>query len=186
MQATKARKKPATKARKREIHLKSDFVFSCFRGPSFRVLVASLVVGWTLAASSAAGLAQEKAQKYPIFTADHLDDAMKTVGLAFTLTRSSIDKNAAETAKDYLVRARDQLATTITFWRDRKNDDAIAILRETLKKMDALDAAMSTETVDIKAASTLAGSVNQSCEACHTKYREQDPATKVYRVKAGI
>jgi hypothetical protein len=139
-----------------------------------------------VAASGAAALAQEKAQKYPIFTADHLDEAMKTVGLAFTLARSSVDKNNAENAKDYLVRARDQLATTITFWRDRKNDDAIAILRETLKKMDALDAALSTETIDFKAGATLASSVNQSCEACHAKYREQDAATKAYRVKAGV
>ena len=111
---------------------------------------------------------------------------MKTIGLAFTLARSAIDKNSAENAKDYLVRARDQLATTITFWRDRKNDDAVATLRETLKKMDALDAAMSTDSPDMKAAATLAASVNQSCEACHAKYREQDPATKAYRVKAGV
>jgi cytochrome c556 len=136
-----------------------------------------------LAAGSSVAVAQEKAPKYPIFTAEHLDEAMKTIGLAFTLTRSAIDKNSPENAKDYLIRARDQLATTITYWRDRKNEDAIAALRETLKKMDALDAAMSAETVDIKAAATLAESVGQSCQACHAKYREQDPATKAYRVK---
>jgi hypothetical protein len=144
----------------------------------FRVFVASFVVAGVMAAN-----AQEQPQKYPVFTADHLDEAMKTVGLAFTLTRNAIDKNSAENAKDYLIRARDQLATTITYWRDRKNEEAIGILRETLKKMDALDAALSADTVDVKAASTLAGSVNQSCEACHAKYRVQDAATKAYRVK---
>jgi hypothetical protein len=154
-------------------------VSSCFRGSLFRVFVASLAI----ALGGGAALAQEKAPKYPIFTADHLNEAMKTIGLAFTLTRSAIDKNSPENAKDYLVRARDQLATTITYWRDRKNEDAIATLRETLKKMDALDAAMSAETVDMKAAATLAGSVGQSCQACHAKYREQDPTTKAYRVK---
>ena len=170
----------ATKARNHEQnHLGSDFVFSSFRGSSFRVFVASLA----LVLGGGAALAQEKAPKYPIFTAEHLDEAMKTIGLAFTLTQSAIDKNSPENAKDYLIRARDQLATTITYWRDRKNDDAIATLRETLKKIDALDAAMSAETVDLKAAATLAGSVGQSCQACHAKYREQDPATKAYRVK---
>ena len=153
------------------------------RGNSFRVFAACLGIASTLALCGGAALAQEKAQKYPVFSADHLDEAMKTVWLAFTLARSAIDKNSPENAKDYLVRARDQLATTITFWRDRKSDDAIAILRETLKKMDALDAAMSTDNVDLKAASTLAASVNTSCEVCHAKYREQDPATKAYRVK---
>ena len=158
-------------------------MFSWFRGSSFRVFVACLLTATALALGGAAALAQEQPQKYPVFTADHLDEAMKTIGLAFTLTRSAIDKNGPENAKDYLIRARDQLATTITYWRDRKNDDAIATLRETLKKMDALDAAMSAETVDMKAAAALAGSVGQSCEACHAKYREQDPATRAYRVK---
>jgi cytochrome c556 len=147
--------------------------------------VAGLVLVVTIA-SGVGVSAQEKAPKYPIFTADHLNEAMKTIGLAFTLTRSAIDKNSPENAKDYLIRARDQLATTITFWRDRKNEDAITTLRETLKKMDALDAAMSTETVDLKAAATLAGSVGQSCEACHAKYRDQDPTTKAYRVKPDV
>jgi cytochrome c556 len=168
MQATKPRQESATKARK--------------QGDRRRIFAACLAVVMVLGGSFTA-LAQEKAQRYPIFNAEHLDEAMKTVGLAFTLARSAIDKNSPENAKDYLIRARDQLATTITFWRDRKNDDAIATLRETLKKMDALDAAMSTDNVDIKAASTLAASVNTSCEACHAKYREQDPATKAYRVK---
>ena len=167
-----------TKARKAFV----DFVSSCFRGVRFRVFVAVVSV-WI---GGALVVAQQKQapQQYPIFTTEHLDEAMKTVGLAFGLTRSAIEKNSAENAKDYLIRSRDQLATTITFWRDRKRDDAIAILRETLKKMDALDAALSEETVNQKAASDLAGSVVTSCEACHSKYREQDPATKAYRVKA--
>jgi hypothetical protein len=162
---------------------KSGFVFSGFRGVIFRVFVASLFVGAALATTLVAQDQGQQPQKYPIFTSDHLNDAMKTVGLAFGLTRSAIEKNSTENAKDYLIRARDQLATTITFWRDRQNQDAIGILRETLKQMDALDAAMSEEKVDIKAVAGLAASVGRSCESCHAKYREQDPATKEYRVK---
>jgi hypothetical protein len=134
-------------------------------------------------ASSAVAQTNAPAPQYPIFTAEHLDEAMKTVGLAYSLTTGAIAKNNPETAKDYLIRARDQLATTVTFWRDRKNDEAVAILRETLKRMDALDAAMSAEAVDSKGAAALAASVTASCEACHAKHREQDPATKAYRVK---
>jgi cytochrome c553 len=160
-----------------------DFVSSCFRVVGFRVFVAAASF-WIGGALVVAQQQQAPPQQYPIFTAEHLDEAMKTVGLAFGLTRSAIEKNSAENAKDYLIRSRDQLATTITFWRDRKRDDAVAILRETLKKMDALDAALSEETVNQKAASDLAGSVAASCEACHGKYREQDPASKAYRVKA--
>jgi cytochrome c556 len=50
--------------------------------------------------------------------------------------------------------------------------------------MDALDAALSEEAVNQRAVSDLAGSVAASCEACHSKYREQDPVSKAYRVKA--
>jgi hypothetical protein len=137
-----------------------------------------------LAAGVGTALAQTTA-RYPIFTADHLNDAMKTAGLAFELTDASVGKNDFENAKDYLIRARDWLAPTITFWRDRKAADAVAMLRDTLAKLDALDAALSAQSVDRAAAVGLVKQAAASCEACHSKYREQDPATKAYRVKAG-
>ena len=135
-----------------------------------------------LAAGMGTALAQTP-PRYPIFTADHLHDAMKTAGLAFELTDASVGKNDFENAKDYLIRARDWLAPTITFWRDRKADDAVTMLRDTLAKLDALDAALSAQSVDRAAASGLVKQAAASCEACHAKYREQDPSTKAYRVK---
>jgi hypothetical protein len=143
----------------------------------------SILAVYLVVAGASMGLAQTR--QYPIFTADHLHLAMKTVGLAFDLVRHSIEKNDPELAKDYLVRARDQLATTITFWRDRKVEDAIAILRDNLKKMDALDTAISVakDKMDMPAVVELAKQVNTSCEACHARYREQDTVSKEYRVK---
>jgi hypothetical protein len=140
----------------------------------FTVVLCALV-------GSSIGLAQKS--EYPVFTTDHLNEAMKTVGLAFGLARTSIAKNDVENAKDYLIRSRDQLATTITFWRKNQKEDAVSILRDTLKKMDALDAALSAETADAAALKTLPGEIAAGCTACHTKYREQDPASKAYRVK---
>lgn len=145
------------------------------------VFTASLVV-----AGTSIGWAQTR--QYPIFTPDNLNSAMKTVGLAFNLVSHSIEKQDPELAKDYLARARDQLATTITFWRDRKVEEAMAILRDNLKKMDALDAAMSVgkDKVDMRAVLELSRQVSASCEACHTRYREQDAVSKEYRVKAEL
>jgi cytochrome c556 len=60
------------------------------------------------------------------------------------------------------------------------------MLRTTLTRMDDLDAALSAETVDAGAAAAAAGRVNEACEACHAVYREQDPATKAYRLKPGL
>ena len=129
---------------------------------------------------ASAALAQKA--KYPIFTVDQLNEAMKTVGLAFGLASRAAAASDAENAKDYLIRSRDQLATTITFWRDRKKDDAVSMLRETLKKMDALDAALSATPPNAAAVKTLVDEIGVGCESCHAKYREQDPATKAYRV----
>jgi hypothetical protein len=141
---------------------------------------------WTLLALglwlAGTGISAQKG-KYPIFTADHMNEAMKTVGLAFELTETAIKKQDFPLAKDYLIRSRDQLATTITFWRDRKEDAAVTMLRTALKQMDELDAAMSADTVNPSGVTGLARAVNGTCEACHAKYREQDPVTKAYRVR---
>ena len=134
-------------------------------------------------AASAATTAQKP---YPIFTVDQFQIAMKTVGLAFGLVNSSLASNDVASSKDYLARSRDQLATTIVFWRDRKRDDAIKMLRDAVSRMDDLDVALSTEPVDPAAVTALAKQVGAACESCHAVYREQDPATKAYRLKPGV
>ena len=127
------------------------------------------------------------AQKpYPIFTPDDLARAMKTVELAFKLAKTSVAKHDFDDSKDYVSRSRDQLATTITFWRDRKKDDAVKMLRDTLNKMDDLDVALSVEQIDPAAVNAIAEQVDAACETCHAVYREQDPVTKAYRLKPGL
>src|SRR5262245_1455892 len=111
---------------------------------------------------------------------------MKTVGQAFGLVNTSLGRKEYDDSKAYLAISRDRLATTITFWRDRKKEDAIKLLREALAKLDDLDAAMSGESVDPAAATAAAKQANAACEACHAVYRDQDPATKAYRFKPGL
>src|SRR5262245_51171417 len=111
---------------------------------------------------------------------------MKTVGQAFGLVNTSLGRKEYDDSKAYLAISRDRLATTITFWRDRKKDDAVKILRDTLTRLDALDVALSGEAVDAARVADAAKQVGTACEACHALYREQDPATKAYRFKAGL
>jgi cytochrome c556 len=146
------------------------------------------VVMLAIAAAVTVGRIPATAQDkpYPVFTAKHFVAAMKTVGQAFAAVDNSLAKGELEDSKAYLAISRDRLATTITFWRDRKRDDAVRILRDTLKKMDELDAALSVDTTDAAAVRPRAAQVLQSCEACHAIYREQDPVTKAYRLKMGI
>jgi hypothetical protein len=148
-----------------------------------RRYLAPPALGLMLAAGLASPAAQDK-NPYPIFTPENLESTMKTVGLNFGGASQALAKGDYETAKPQFVRLREQLATTITFWRDRKRDDAIKMVRNAVTKLDDLDTALSAETVDPAAVSAIAKEVGAACEACHSVYREQDPVTKAYRVKA--
>jgi hypothetical protein len=121
----------------------------------------------------------------PIFTIDHLSATMKMLGPNFRAATASLMAGDYEAAKAQATRTREQLATTITFWRDHERDDAIALLRATVAKIDDLDTALSAETIDPAAVAALAAEVDAACQACHTVYREQDPVTNEYRLKQG-
>ena len=145
------------------------------------VVVRFAPVSLALCLFTAVTLAQDK--PYPIFTLDHLDAAMKTLGPNVAGIRASLDDGDFATAKARVIRSREQLAVTVTFWRDRGRDDAVTLLRTALDRMDALDAALSIETVDPRAVDTLATRIGGACDACHTIYREQDPVTSEYRLR---
>ena len=126
------------------------------------------------------------AQKpYPVFTLDDFLKFMKTVGQNFGAVNASIVDGDFESAKSQLTRSREQLAVSVTFWRDRKKDDALKFLKDTLLRMDDLDAALSTEKLDPTAVGGLVKQVNAACEACHAVYRDLDPVTKAYRIRSG-
>ena len=126
------------------------------------------------------------AQKpYPVFTLDDFLKFMKTVGQNFGAVNASIASGDFESAKSQLTRSREQLAVSVTFWRDRKKDDALKFLKNTLVRMDELDAALSAEKIDPAAVGGLVKQVNAACEACHAVYRDLDPATKAYRIRPG-
>ena len=121
-------------------------------------------------------------ERYPIFTEDHLSSTMETLGPNVTAARASVESGDFETAKAQLVRSREQLATTITFWRDRDLQDGVAYLRDALQRMDDLDGVLSSRPVDTAESARLLGEVEAACQACHAVYRAQDPDTGEYRV----
>lgn len=140
-------------------------------------LVASaalVVVGAGLPAS--AGLrAQDGPKPYPIYTADHLAGTMETLGPNFAAAVRALEAADYPAAKERLARAREQLATTITFWRQHERADGIGFVRTAVGAMDDLDAAMSADVVDAAAAAGFAAEVQATCNACHAVYREPDP-----------
>ena len=144
--------------------------------------MSRLAIAAVLTVVSAGGLAAQK--PYPIFTLDHLDATMKTLGPNVAGVRASLTDGDFTTAKERVIRSREQLAVTVTFWRDNGRDDAVALLRTALDRMDKLDAALSTEAVDPTVVDTLATEIGGACAACHAVFREQDPVTGDYRINS--
>ena len=120
---------------------------------------------------------------YPVFTPENFANNMRLLGPNFAAVNTALSKNDFENAKAHLVRSRELLAITVTFWRDRKKDDAIKILHDTLMKMDDLDSALSSEHIDPARAIEIAKQAAAGCQGCHSIYREQVPGTKRYRLK---
>lgn len=152
------------------------------RRPALALLSAAAIATTVAVAAVSSARAQTE---YPIFTHDHFEGMMKTLGPNLAGVNASLADDDLDTAKARLVLVRQQLATTITFWRDRDRDDAIGFLRAAIGKVDALDDALSEETVDPAAVLAVAAEIGAACETCHSVYREQDPATGEYRLKPG-
>ena len=132
-----------------------------------------------LTAAAAAG--QEG--PYPIFTEAHLDATMTTLGPNVAGVRAALAAGDYATAKERAIRSREQLATTITFWRDRDRQDAVGWLRAALHHLDSLDTALSVESVDVVAAAAITDEITEACTACHAVYREPD-GDGGYRLKS--
>ena len=153
------------------------------RSGRIRVTLTSTV--WALATVALAVTAAAQT-KYPIFTPTNFVDTMKTVGLNFSAVNTAIANKDFATAKAQLIRSRERLALTITFWRDRKKDDEVRILRDALTRMDDLDTLLSTSPVDATAAGAAVKQIGANCQACHASNREQDASTHAYRFKPGL
>jgi cytochrome c556 len=140
--------------------------------------------GAVLAVMMASGGATS-AQKNPYrnYTEEKFVQNMQSADRNYAAVKAFVAKTDYESAKAQLTRAREQMALTITFWRDAKKDNAVAMLRKALNSMDDLDVAMSAEKVDAAAVAGASERINAACQACHAAYREQDPSTKGYRVR---
>lgn len=120
---------------------------------------------------------------YPIFTADHLDATMKTLGPNLAGLQAALREEDFSTAKERAIRSREQLATTVTFWRDHERDDAVQLIRDVLDQFDALDGLLSTPEVDVAGVESRLDGIRNGCQGCHAVYREEDSATGDYRLK---
>ena len=145
----------------------------------------NLVAALAMAVAAGNAAAAQKRNPYLNYTEEKFVENMQAAGRNYAAVTNLIAGADYEAAKAQLTRAREQLAITITFWRDRQKDDAVRMLREALNGMDGLDAALGAAPIDPAALKAASGRVDAACNACHAVYREQDPASKTYRVKLG-
>jgi hypothetical protein len=141
------------------------------------------LAGAALAGMLAAGVASAQKNPYRNYTEEKFVQNMQSADRNYGAVKALAAKSDYEAAKAQLTRAREQMAITITFWRDAKKDDAIDMLRKALTGMDDLDVALGAQNVDASAIAAASGLIDAACQACHTAYREQDPSTKAYRVR---
>ena len=147
--------------------------------------VARMLTGALVVCALAYPVVAQQKNPYRNYTQEKFEENMQAAGRNYAAVTSLIGNNDYESAKAQLTRAREQLAITITFWRDRQRDDAVGMLRSALTGMDALDAVLGASPVDAAAVRAASQKVDAACNACHGVYRDQDPATKAYRLKPG-
>ena len=135
-----------------------------------------MLAGWILCAGSA-GLAQV------VFTLSDLEKAMKAIGRNMALANTAIASADFEGAKVRVARAREQLSPTVTFWTNEKKADAVKLVKDATVALDALDVTLSANPVDPAAVGAAVMKLDAACQACHAIYREEDPATKTFRLK---
>ncbi len=118
-----------------------------------------------------------------VATVEDYDRAMKAIGTAFGATSKAIQSSAMADAKKQLGPVLATMMAVQTFWVEKKKDDVAAIAKDSVTKFQALDKAIDAR--DTNAVAAALKDAGGTCGACHAKYREQNPETKAYAIKAG-
>jgi cytochrome c556 len=142
----------------------------------YQVCAAALTVVWLGGVTLAQGS----------LGAEEYAKLMKSNGQSFGATNKAIGSAAYADARAGLATVRQNFVTLQGFWTARKRDDAVAILKDGLSKIDALDKMLAAPAVDQMAAQAAAKEFQgATCGACHKLYREGDNQTG-FRFRPGI
>ena len=111
---------------------------------------------------------------------------MKSNGQAAGALGKAIGSATYADAKTQLATLRGNFMTLQTFWTEKKTPEAIAIVKDGLTRLDALDKMLAAPTVDQMAAQAAVKEFQgATCGACHKALREGDAATG-FKIKGGV
>ena len=111
---------------------------------------------------------------------------MKANAQAVGGMNKAIGSGAFADARMQVTTLRTNYVALQAFWAGHKKDDAVAIVKDGLTRLDALDKLLGAATVDQMAAQAAAKEFGgNTCGACHKLYREGDAQTG-FKFKAGV
>jgi hypothetical protein len=113
--------------------------------------------------------------------------AMKAIGAAFGAATQAIPSKSFDEAQAQLAVGISTMKAVAKFWETRQKEDPTRLANDALTKMQQLNEMIGGNlyNVNVTAVDTATKAVGGACGACHAKYRDQDPATKVYAIRAG-
>ena len=118
-------------------------------------------------------------------TDDHAK-LMKANAQAAGAMNKAVGSGAFADARMQVATLRQNFTSLQAFWMDKKKDDALAIVKDGLTRLDALDKILGATTIDQMAAQAAAKEFGgNTCGACHKLYREGDAQTG-FRFKPGV
>jgi hypothetical protein len=121
-----------------------------------------------------------------VTTVEEYAALMKANAQAAGATNKAIGSMAYADARMNVAELRKNYMALQGFWVDKKKDDAVAIVKDGLTQLDALDKMLGGATVDQMAAqAAMKGFQGATCGGCHKAYREGD-AQSGFKFKAGV
>jgi mono/diheme cytochrome c family protein len=115
---------------------------------------------------------------------DHVK-LMKSNAQANGALNKAVGSGSFADARMEVTTLRQNLMTLQTFWMEKKNPEAVKIVKEGLGRLDALDKILAAPAPDQMAAQAAAKEFGgNTCGACHKMLREGDAQTG-FRFQAG-
>ena len=119
-------------------------------------------------------------------TVEEYATAMKANAQAVGALNKALGSGGFADARTQVAALRQNYMALHGFWTEKKKDDAVAIVKDGLSRLDALDKILAAPTPDAMAAQAAVKEfAGGTCGACHKLYREGD-AQSGYRFKAGV
>ena len=99
---------------------------------------------------------------------------MKRIAPAQGATGKAIQSMSWADAKTQVAIVKQASMDYEDFWTSNKKDDAVAMLKDSVAKVTAVEQALNAPMPDQQAVLAAFKQVGATCTACHKQYREQD------------